>query len=1467
MAVTLAFQSLGVGGADARVRPEAPGPSLLAGWPPAGPLVPSERGGADAPLGGVRARALALLSPAHGTVRRIAEPARPSPGPVFVLLQDVHANADAQANLARAVAALTDGGVAARVGLEGGWGLLPMAPYRQFPRPEAVKRAADSLLKSGRISGPVFAGLTGRGEYVGLEDEAGYQRNVQAYRAARPAADAASAAVAEIRRDLARRKAALNPDLRRWDDIVDAHAGGTLGLGAVVEALAAGLPPAALTERVALFRRAWTVEQTLPFARVERERAALVDRLVRRLPPAELDDLRRRALAHRTGDIRTSDFYRDLERLCRRAGTPLADSPALRDYIDYVRLADRIDVEGLVRDLRGLENRLYGRLARTPAEIAWVTDMQRVRLAAKLVDYALTPDEWAEWRRGGPGRWNLGPFEAFYEAADARDAQMASSALALARGVPSDQAVALVTGGYHAAGMTRRLTEAGAVVLQWTPKMSRAEGAQGSAYLSVFAQEKTPLENLMLGERLFLAPPVADALRTDATFAVLAVDRLSRKEFPLTEGERRVLQRFLRETGSRNLELLGARWEPVDPRPSSDGTERVVFDVRSKGRRWEIVVYAVNKTGLLRLALRESRWLRFLRRLRHGARRASGWFRSPSAPSTAAPDSRPDRRHFLIGAAAVILAGATARARAVVPGFWLELARNRARPFTNGDKARAAERFFTAWRDFSARPAGPAREAARREALDRATLVSPAFAKTVERMAVRADEGDADRFDPRGDRDDLNAELLPEGWLAEVDWVPEGGRSVLALTPSRILEIDHFVVDGKPYVSFLTRGEGPSAAREAGYSTHEGVIVVREEAVEQIVMNSFWPQFDSVLRERSPSLLAELRRVLNFEEVSFFLRHARLFALRAHFIEEFRRRGRPFVDSAGILRANTPPEWQPELREYLELRRALGEDDPDLRAVKSKLIREFSRAVRAHELAHEKALAADGEPIAYINEILVAPLSVFGTVRTAFRALASDMSGMTPAEAQKILRAIGRALQIPDGPPREEDFLRALPRIDFGPFLRRLEEEYRREFQRAPAVRADHLDTARRISSPTPPASGRATSVLGVALAEAAGARVGFPRARAGAFYKAVAPLVGTLGAMAAAIAVSALPLSPSLVPWVAPAAGGLFGAVFLLAHRPISIRLFGLRSPVTDPETDARKTAAMALLYAATLSLSVWGLGGFWGGDAGAGLTALAGAGLWVGALTLHGWFDGWFRSLAPRSDSGTEGAPSADALDLLPPTAPLGLDAIDRGARVRTLSTRLENSVHASAVAARLRTETDTPALTLLVGFLLGRVPARNAPEKPLALVALVAEKDVNERWRADIEKTARQAARAGRDVRLILAPDTSRAAATLRSWGLDGAGAAVADPVVADGVLASAALGAAVRRWGPPGEDSVVLMSCTPGFAPWIPRGLSSENLPDAVAWALRVLVESVAAGPLAPVDFSALMRAAEKIDQSA
>lgn len=1474
VASVFAAQSLSADGGSARLKASAGplkntgnpvGESPLLEWPVVTPVVPGSIAGLGVAPGTPRARVLAALDPAHGTVRRLEEPARSAGGPLFVHLQDVHRNTDAQANLARAVEALTAGGLSRVVGLEGGWGELPVTAYQRHSDRAAVRAAADYLFRTGRVSGPVFAGLTGRGKFFGLEDKAAYQRNVAAYRAARSTAATARKALAEAHRNRRRAKTRVNPALRAWDDAVEARERGDLGLGGFTETLAGLLPENDFPESVRLFRRAWSAEKNLDFPRVERERDALVRGLLPRLTFPEVEDLRRRAMAHRSGAVPTGEFYLHLRALCRRAGAPLEEYPAFGAYLGYVRLADRISVERLLADLTELEDRVLRRWALSVGEKQWAAETRRLRLASKLVDFALTPAEWRAWRADPARPAALRPLEEFYESADARDATMADRALALARGVPTGEPVVIVTGGYHGDGLARRLSEAGATVIQWTPKISRAETARGSAYLSVFAQEKTPLERLMQGERLFLAPPVAEPLRTEGPWAVAAAGRLARAPFPLTDGERALLEAFFRSTGAKDLRIADARVESIPGFDAKGADRRVVFTLANRSGRHEIVVYAKNKTGLLRVALKGSRWFRARRALHRVARRMSRMLRPPNPPQ-APPGPPAGRRRFVLGALALIGQGASEKARAVLPGFWLELARDRARPHRGGDTARAAEAFFAAWRDYAPRPAGPGRENARGELLARAAAFSPGFVKTVEGVVRLAENPDTETTDPRKARDALNAELLPEGLLVEIEWQRgPTGAPALVLSSSRILEIDEFTLDGKPHVGYLVRGDGSLPAGEAGYSTHEGVIVVREEAVEHTVMVSFWPQFESLLRERGPSLLAELRRVLGTDGTAFFLRHVRFFALRAQFAEDFRRLGKPFVDTPGALRSNLSPDWQIELREYFETRRWLTADHPDFLDVKARLMREFARAVRAHELAHERALPADGEPIAYINEILVAPLAVFGAVRTAFRALSGETSGLTSAEAKKILRLVGRSLGLPEGAPVEADFYRALPRIDFPHFLSRLEEEYRREFQRAPAVRAEHLDTARRRGGP-----GRATSLLGVALAEAAGARFGVPAQRAGGFYKAVAPLVAAGGALAAVAAAAALPVAPSVVGAVAPLTGALYGAVFAFAHTPRALPLLGLKPPVTDPETDLKKTAIMALMYAVAVTLTVWGVGDFGWGDGVRSPGAAALAALWTGVLAVHGFFDGWGR----RVGSGEEGGGPADTdftRDLLPPVVPLGLDTVDRLTRFDALAADINTPFRATRLAGALRRETATPALALLTGFLLGGAPERNVPEKPLVLVALVAEKDMDDRLRGELETTARAIARArgagARDVRLVVAPENGRAADRLRDWVLDKSpGVVVAETVAETGALGLADLAGVVERWGPAGE-AAVLMSCTAGFAPLIPRDAPLDNLPEAVAVALRILIESLAARPLAPVDFSTLLRAAETIDQSA
>ncbi len=136
----------------------------------------------------------------------------------------------------------------------------------------------------------------------------------------------------------------------------------------------------------------------------------------------------------------------------------------------------------------------------------------------------MTPEEWAGLAAKGPARSAVLAYaERFYVEAQSRDEAMAAGMLKKLADAPE---ALLVTGGYHARGLTERLTRAGYAVASVVPKLTNIEGPQGAAYLAVFAEEKTPLDRLFEGPKLFLAaPPASDEslARTELTAGAVAV--------------------------------------------------------------------------------------------------------------------------------------------------------------------------------------------------------------------------------------------------------------------------------------------------------------------------------------------------------------------------------------------------------------------------------------------------------------------------------------------------------------------------------------------------------------------------------------------------------------------------------------------------------------------------------------------------------------------------------------------------------------------------------------------------------------------------------------------------------------------------------------------------------------------------------------------------------------------------------
>ena len=450
---------------------------------------------------------LTALSSSQGTIRRIKMPPGLVPTKLILHVQDVHLNADAQSNISALVTSVTGQRAVDLVGLEGAFGRMDFSRYRAYPHRKIIREVARALLEKGDISGPIHAALSADPEppaTIGVDDVVHYRANVNAYRMAAPLQPMTIRRLEEEQREISLRKTQIFSDaLRRFDEKATAYQEGRTSLGEHLHDLADILPirSPAITD----FLATWTLEKNIDFNRAEVDRREWVDQLVATLDQNSLDSLSAAAMACRAGTLTYAEFYRQMSALSQKAGVSINRFPALAGYVQYLFAADRILPDDLFHEMRMAEDAAYACLARTPAEKKMVADSRRLHLTKKLAAFSLTPEEWAEWKERREAA--MAPFEDFYQEAQIRDDSMTRNFLNAMEKNHAKTAL-LVTGGFHSAGMEEEFLKAGAAVISFTPRIDKIDTVQGSAYLSVFTREKTPLDRMFQGRALFLTPPI-----------------------------------------------------------------------------------------------------------------------------------------------------------------------------------------------------------------------------------------------------------------------------------------------------------------------------------------------------------------------------------------------------------------------------------------------------------------------------------------------------------------------------------------------------------------------------------------------------------------------------------------------------------------------------------------------------------------------------------------------------------------------------------------------------------------------------------------------------------------------------------------------------------------------------------------------------------------------------------------------
>lgn len=491
---------------------------------------------------------------AHGDIQEVLYGGENRPW--VVLIQDVHGQEEAQRNIGKMVEMLAVPG--RPVLLEGAAGPLDLEKFRGDAAPEVLRRVANHLLKKDWISGPQWAGLARKAPLLlsGAEDLAAYEAHLAAFWAARKSLPVFEKQWASRARSLGDQKVRfLGPALQEAESRRAGLDKGTVPLQKVFEGLLQGANTAGYPN-IRTFMDLAAAESRLDFARAERERDVFFQNLLPRLSSVDRDGLVRLAAAYRSGRLEAGPFYRRLRALGESHGIALSGVPAFDAFVLYVLKAEGLDRRALHREWENLEEDFARRHARSPREKALWDLARRDILIEKMAAQSLTPEEWArfqnttdrgrEWDLPSLDEKSLRSFQNFYEWADGRNDGLVAHTLARAGRGPV-QAV-LVAGGYHTPGLLERFKARGRNVLVLAPKLSQIKDLRPMAG---FLKERTPLDKILLGERLFLPPPL-----------LLGVSQIPRDQEPLRAGRTAYVHSLLSflKTGVETLSLrVGGR--------------------------------------------------------------------------------------------------------------------------------------------------------------------------------------------------------------------------------------------------------------------------------------------------------------------------------------------------------------------------------------------------------------------------------------------------------------------------------------------------------------------------------------------------------------------------------------------------------------------------------------------------------------------------------------------------------------------------------------------------------------------------------------------------------------------------------------------------------------------------------------------------------------------------------------------
>lgn len=457
----------------------------------------------------------------------------------ILLMQDAHMHYEAQLNAAGSIDALAralkDQKSHLLVGLEGTEiDRIDFSAYTTYPRRDIMRKVAKAMLKANIIDGTEYAAIgylgdnNGQGpvtlpfEVTGVENKTEHEANIKALREALPIRDMSKQALSDLKRELVDlRKKHYNEELYKFDSKLTAFEEGALGVPEYVlylDSIVSGT-----THNLKELISAALLEGSIDFAKVESERTKILETLLAKISEEETKTLLQYSTLFKAGEVSYAGYYSHLRKLCKKHGVDFNQYTEMGLYIQYVLKTESIDHNQLFDDIKTLEEAVQAKLATSREQKDVANLSKEYYLLKKLSEHILTEDEWHtyEARRDAVHNMasrfqslgaklpsslakmesNWGVFEDFYKVAVARNKTL-SERMAQRLNADSTKYGVLIAGGFHTQGILEQFKKQNVNVLVTSPKITELE--EGISSLDVLASGRTPLDQLFVGERLFV---------------------------------------------------------------------------------------------------------------------------------------------------------------------------------------------------------------------------------------------------------------------------------------------------------------------------------------------------------------------------------------------------------------------------------------------------------------------------------------------------------------------------------------------------------------------------------------------------------------------------------------------------------------------------------------------------------------------------------------------------------------------------------------------------------------------------------------------------------------------------------------------------------------------------------------------------------------------------------------------------